>query len=413
MEKGVNDFESPMHRIPLFDVTSMAPQDIMHVLAEGVLKTEIAAMLFTLVRKRKWGITLSVINKACQAYKWPPDHHAPNFRDVILEGHGTGNQARPKRGCHVHGTAGAVLDFTLHSLIILRPFIQKLDDPVWTCWNLMVAITMMCMQHTFSLAQVQMLAGVIAEHQRVFLSIPEYSHLFKPKHHFCSHIPLDILRFGPARHYWCMRFEALNQVFKQIARGGNYIDTCKRCAEFFSMRCTLSIRYGLHEHWGDTHSVSHDAVQTVVEMPPDDGTPHNTCVRVLLQNSSQSDVASPVQIRWVKKLSHAGCMLTAQHTWVYFKSLQNAANCNVNKPITLALVHNIAQMQNMFYVVLHVFKQCVVSSESLLQMPLVKILPGSPQVGIFPLRTLSIMPMWRVPEPDMADTYRFVPRLFG
>jgi len=33
-----------------------------------------------------------------------------------------------------------------------------------------------------------------------------------------------------------MRFEALNQVFKQIAVGGSYRDTPKRCAEFWCMR---------------------------------------------------------------------------------------------------------------------------------------------------------------------------------
>lgn len=416
METGVADFESPMNRVPLFDVTCMAPQDIMHVLAEGVLKTEIAAMLFTLIRKRKWGLTLKAVNKACRAYKWPTGHHAPNFRDVILDGVGKGATAAPKRGCHVHGTAGAVLDFTLHSLVILRPLIKDLQDPVFRSWKMMVSITMLCMQQTFTVAHAHSLAALIEQHQRLFLSIPEYAQLFKPKHHFCAHIPLDILRFGPPRQYWCMRFEALNQVLKHIARGGNYKDTCKRCAEFFSMRSTLSTRYGLHEHWGDSQSLSHDVVETVRELPIDDGSEHASTVRYLMQHhlhgiTTDGDGRPMMQIRWVKKLFHSGCSFTANEAWVYFKTWESAA-C-ATKPMTLALLHKVAQISDLFYVILHVFPHCIVENEADDGMPLIKLVSAQPQVAIFPLHMLTLVSMWRVPEPEMQDTYRFVPRIFG
>ena len=57
----------------------------------------------------------------------------------------------------------------------------------------------------------------IHEHHTLFLSAKEYgARLFKPKNHFASHFPSDILNHGPVRHYWAMRFEALNLLFKRF-----------------------------------------------------------------------------------------------------------------------------------------------------------------------------------------------------
>ena len=64
--------------------------------------------------------------------------------------------------------------------------------------------------------------------QELFLSITEYQDLFKPKAHWYSHFPTDIMQFGTTRQYWCMRFEALNQFFKRVATHGSYRDTLYR-----------------------------------------------------------------------------------------------------------------------------------------------------------------------------------------
>lgn len=420
METGVQDFVSPMHRVPHFDVTTMAPQDIMHVLAEGVLKTEIAALIFMLCRKRKWGVTVTSVNAACARYAWPQGHQPPLFKESLLEGQGKGANTMPKRGCHIHGTAGAVLDFTLHSLVVLRPLVKDATDAVWRCWKLMVAITMACMQHSFSRAHVELLDRLIVKHQQLFLSIPEYAHLFKPKHHFCSHIPLDILRFGPARHYWCMRFEAMNQVFKQIAKGGSFRDTCKRCAEFFSLRGTLGIRYGLHERWGETHSVSGDVVESITSLPPDDGTPHNSVARFFYERRERMGVSADgaLDIHWVQTLIHEGCKLTADESWIFYKlsADQPAASTTHNSP-TLAMIHRIAEIKKSFYVVLHVFPYTTIPEDDeavpLIQMSASNSSSDAHQPAIFPLLMLIILPTWRVPAPEKPNCYRFVPRIFG
>ena len=52
--------------------------------------------------------------------------------------------------------------------------------------------------------------------------VPEYNGLWKPKHHFETHVPIDLLRFGPPRGYWCMSFEGFNKIVKQATEISNY-----------------------------------------------------------------------------------------------------------------------------------------------------------------------------------------------
>ena len=56
--------------------------------------------------------------------------------------------------------------------------------------------------------------GVGARAEKKFESVTAYKKAksWKLKHHLMQHLAVDILNFGPPRLYWCMRFEAMNQV---------------------------------------------------------------------------------------------------------------------------------------------------------------------------------------------------------
>ena len=56
---------------------------------------------------------------------------------------------------------------------------------------------------------------------------------WKPKHHFVQHLPVDMLRLGPARGYWCYSYEGYNKVIKQITKGSNFKNICKRVADIW------------------------------------------------------------------------------------------------------------------------------------------------------------------------------------
>jgi hypothetical protein len=85
------------------------------------------------------------------------------------------------------------------------------------------------------------LDNLIWDAQEKFLSIVEYSQLWKPKNHFVQHIPADILLYGPPRNFWCMRFEAKNQEHKRSAKLGDFKGVSKTVSEFWAMRSGLRL----------------------------------------------------------------------------------------------------------------------------------------------------------------------------
>lgn len=75
------------------------------------------------------------------------------------------------------------------------------------------------------------LQSVISDHHLLFKE--NFANVrLSPKHHFLTHYADMILRFGPLRSCWCMRFEAKHSYFKQLSlRVGNYKNLCKTLAE--------------------------------------------------------------------------------------------------------------------------------------------------------------------------------------
>ena len=91
------------------------------------------------------------------------------------------------------------------------------------------------LQHSFTEAAIRAVDKLIMEQQELFLSIEEYEELWKPKNHYAQHLPLDTIRFGPPRGYWCMRFEAMYQTLKSYAQGSNYKQLHFRIAQFWKL----------------------------------------------------------------------------------------------------------------------------------------------------------------------------------
>jgi hypothetical protein len=75
-----------------------------------------------------------------------------------------------------------------------------------------------------------------------FAQVPEFKDFFKPKHHYVAHAPLDILKLGPMRGFWCWSFEGFHQIMKRIAADSNFKgNVCKRIVEVW--RFQFGLRY--------------------------------------------------------------------------------------------------------------------------------------------------------------------------
>ena len=362
---GFSSWQHAFTRIPKFNMLTGVPQDLMHVEAEGTLKCEAAALIFYCVRIGKY-FTLDELNQALDKHPFPAGKRPPYFSetliagrkakkvDVKVRGRGSGRGAArgrgaacgrgatgrgiakhrtttaaandwsdvvaaaacapggilPKKGCHLHMTAADTLSFAIHSPVIFRQLGVPQDVPPLKCWLTHLDYLNICLQHKITEAEILKLDRLVQSHHTQLGNIPSYDGIWKPKNHFASHVALNIRRFGPPRHYWCMRFEALNQVFKKIAVGGSYRDTTHRCAGFFTVRAARIRKSGALDHrWSETRALQQSAVMTYYpssEMP--------LAVRWLFDNMY---VGLPfLSISWVESLHHHSTELLPGLSWV-------------------------------------------------------------------------------------------------
>ena len=103
----------------------------------------------------------------------------------------------------------------MHAQQVFAPFIPagETKNIHWVCLQQHLQYVMLLMQTSFSRDDIARLDQLIFSQQSLFLSIPHYFFLWKPKNHFAQHFPVDIIRFGPPLFYWCMKFEMRHQVY--------------------------------------------------------------------------------------------------------------------------------------------------------------------------------------------------------
>ena len=86
-------------------------------------------------------------------------------------------------------------------------------------------------QKSFSHSDIAELDRNIWFHDLICLGSPELQHTWKPKNHYLSHLPLEILLWGPLRAFWCEPFEHENQFTKGFASHSNYANVLFSVAE--------------------------------------------------------------------------------------------------------------------------------------------------------------------------------------
>ena len=339
---GVTTFEEhAFTRIPLFDLCRMIPYDFMHVELEGSLKNELAAMLYYFIRHRAgWGFTLAKLNQRIREYPWPGGFRVPSFTEGVLEKGTKGGQC--KKGCHVHMTAGDVMVFVRHSIDILLPLVGDKSDPLWQCWVAHVKYVRLLMQKTLTADDVAALDRLIYEHHKLFLGVCESEYgerLFKPKNHFATHFPIDIMNFGPVRGYWCMRFEALNQLFKNFAKTGSFRDTPKRCAEYWAIQSARLRDSQRVRDWGNVRIVHGSLPRTYRRSSPS-ATDPPAVARVFSIISSDN-----VSLEWIRTLYYGGDEYAQGVSWL-------TAKFNSERLLGFIPKNGLFRMHGKFYVLL-------------------------------------------------------------
>ena len=127
-----------------------------------------------------------------------------------------------------------------------------LTDPAWLSWLALVDCeTKALADHFDGRASLNALDDSLLKHRRKFKAVKEYEGCLKPKHLLRANYPWDIWYTGPLIRTWCMTFEALLQVLKNIAHNSNYKNVNERIAKIWAIRTALSHHDSKLTHWND------------------------------------------------------------------------------------------------------------------------------------------------------------------
>ena len=181
--------------------------------------------------------------------------------------------------------------------------------------------------------------------------------MFKPKNHMASHFPLDILTHGPVRHYWCMRFEALNQLFKSFASHGAFRDTCGRCAAFWSMHIARARFVAATSSTSTTVKVIRakqprkyeKGLLAMSDLSEDSG--GVTVVEGILGILQKTSV----RIEWISRLQYGSAEIFAGQTWL-------SATLNGDSILAFLPEHGVFRIQDRIFFLLRIFPLATLDS---------------------------------------------------
>lgn len=266
----------------------------MHVPFEGTLKHHGYAFLYMAIVKHKW-FTRHQLNAAIKAHNFGASVSNMAIPGATLKGtkgmNPSGKQTLPF-------TAGQMMHFTINSIELIRPLMptEALRSREWRAWLAHVTYITALMKPSFTSASLRKLNVLIMRFHSLFLAVPEYKSIWKPKNHFEAHMPLDILNFGPPRGYWCMRFEAKNQEFKRAARSSNKKDLPKMLANFWAHRSALMLLTP-HRAKVEPHTAEEPLLVTNTRLE---------LTQVAAMFDSTLMEGGTTLIRWLKRATHLG-----------------------------------------------------------------------------------------------------------
>ena len=234
-DRGVNTFLGGMWQLPFYSKVHGCPIDIMHIVFEGCGRQGIGALSYVMINE--WGLMeselINLMSGYIKAHKLPANHF-PHVNSTRV-GHLKQGQAGgiPSSDCSFPGNAIQVAHLLLHLPGVFGSCVPPAEKKgnVWQMALLLCKITRYLWQRSFTAIDLVELDKAIWLHDTVMLSTPALQHLWKPKNHYMSHIPLNILHWGPPRCYWCIPFEHENQLIKNGASHGNFVNPVRDAAE--------------------------------------------------------------------------------------------------------------------------------------------------------------------------------------
>lgn len=205
------DRRSILSKIPGFKITEQLPQDLMHILLDGIIPYVVKCMLQYYIAKGS--ITVDVINSRLMEFRYGYSQVKDKPEPINPE------SLTDKPGKHIAKDAAKmwmlfrVLPFILHDII------DESHKP-FEVFQLLMKISSLLLAPVLSCESVSLLQRMTAKFLTNFKNV--FHKQITPKMHYLVHCPRLILLCGPLVRLWNKRFEAKHKDFKRIAKNASF-----------------------------------------------------------------------------------------------------------------------------------------------------------------------------------------------
>ena len=194
------------------------PPCIAHDLLEGIVSYDLYLFISHFVKVKKW-FTWEILNRRFRTYIFQRGDSC--VRPSVIS---------PSKSS-LGGTASQNWTLLRFFPLVMQNYILDSSDVVWQALVLLQLIVEFVFAHKLHLNQICQLHRMILDYMDTrkseFPDVP-----LRPKHHFITHYPYLMTKFGPLIHYWTLNFEKKHQYFKRIMRrSSNYINVLKMLSE--------------------------------------------------------------------------------------------------------------------------------------------------------------------------------------
>lgn len=222
--KGVK-FNSVFNQLQHFHVCSPGlPPCLAHDLLEGVAAYDVHLIMKQLIKK-KW-FTLIELNERINSFRYS----SKNLRDkpCIIS-------ATSKK---ITGGAAQILSFLRLLPLIMADKIKDPNDESWLTLLALIEITEIIISPAISRKILPYLSRLIQDYLGMRKKISQLK--LRPKHHYLTHYPELILKYGPLTKVWTMRFESKHSYFKNVMRHlHNFLNVTRSLATKHELYQTL------------------------------------------------------------------------------------------------------------------------------------------------------------------------------
>lgn len=200
---GVN-FRSPLNDLKYFHVANFQlPQDIMHVMLEGVIPYEMKLMLGQFINNEHY-FTLSVLNDRILCFPYSPEEISEKPPPIKAEHLKAGNKSKFQHSglCAIRNIIASFNLFTyvaaqMWTLARYLPLIignkVPTNNQLWDCYLMLLDILEICTARVLSVGLVNYLSALIEDHHVMFKRCYPGSSVI-PKMHYMTHFPTQILK---------------------------------------------------------------------------------------------------------------------------------------------------------------------------------------------------------------------------